>query len=56
MKSLKSLLSFIWYCVRHPKERFWQALRNWLGTYNYIYVTKRLPENFLELIDTFYWE
>jgi hypothetical protein len=51
MKSLKSLLSFVWYCVRHPKERFWQALRNW-SKHDYIYVSA--SEGHLE--DTFYWE
>jgi hypothetical protein len=29
LKSRKELLSFIGYCVNHPEERFWQALRNW---------------------------
>lgn len=23
------LASFVRYCKKHPKERFWQALRNW---------------------------
>jgi hypothetical protein len=40
------LASFVAYCKAHPDERFWQALRNWCGKYNFIYAN----------IDTFYWE
>lgn len=29
VKSEKLLDSFCEYCVDHPDERFWQALRNW---------------------------
>ena len=54
MKSLKSLLSFIWYCVRHPKERFWQALRSW-SKQEFVYVSQSYFESLL-LKDTFYWE
>jgi hypothetical protein len=25
----KVLESFVGYCITHPDERFWQALRNW---------------------------
>lgn len=35
MKSLETLISFSDYCVDHPEERFWQALRNW-SRYNAI--------------------
>lgn len=35
MKSTKELLSFISYCIAHPEERFWQALRNW-SEYHFI--------------------
>lgn len=28
-KNSKTLDSFIQYCIAHPEERFWQALRNW---------------------------
>jgi len=40
------LASFATYCKDHPKERFWQALRNWSG-YGWI-----MADN----VDTFYWE
>lgn len=26
-----TLDSFLEYCKAHPRERFWQALRNWSG-------------------------
>lgn len=35
IRSREALSSFIQYCVTHPHERFWQALRNWSG-YHYI--------------------
>lgn len=28
-KSLKTLARFTLYCLQHPEQRFWQALRNW---------------------------
>jgi len=28
-KNKKKLEEFIAYCVAHPEQRFWQALRNW---------------------------
>lgn len=31
MKNKKLLNSFVDYCLKHPNERFWQALRNWSG-------------------------
>lgn len=31
VRSMSSLLEFVKYCAAHPKERFWQALRNWSG-------------------------
>ena len=51
----KTLKSFIDYCVAHPQERFWQALRNWSG-FSFIYgchVNQNLEKNF---IDTYYIE
>lgn len=56
MKSFKLLVKFIWYCLNHRDERFWQALRNCSG-FDYIYVS----DNFIncekcEVIDTFYSE
>lgn len=30
-KNAQSLASFTQYCLDHPEERFYQALRNWSG-------------------------
>lgn len=54
MKNKKLLFSFIWYCLTHRYERFWQALRNWSG-YNFIYQSNKYHEADW-LIDTFYKE
>lgn len=60
----EALQSFIAYCEAHPKERFWQALRNW-STFSYILgfdgdlfkLTGKLGAEFQhELTDTFYYE
>jgi hypothetical protein len=50
------LASFVAYCKAHPDERFWQALRNWCGKYNFIYATSTPLWDIEELNDTFYWE
>jgi hypothetical protein len=34
----KVLFDFVSYCIQHPDERFWQALRNWSG-YHFVEVT-----------------
>ena len=70
-KNRKELLSFIEYCLEHPEERFWQAIRNW-SQYSFIFAWK--PDNLgmqddgnfksdgleeitkMGLEDTFYWE
>jgi len=53
-KSAKLLDEFITYCVEHPQERFWQALRNWSG-YDKIYGEKYNNKwDDQQLIDTFY--
>jgi hypothetical protein len=31
LRSGECLRSFVDYCIKHPEERFWQALRNWCG-------------------------
>jgi len=62
--SEKILRAFTKYCEKHPKQRFWQALRNW-SEHKFILVSDipprehdwggtstRLPVQ----IDTFYWE
>lgn len=52
-----TLGAFLAYCMDHPEERFWQALRNWTGA-SFIHVV--LPKADYgytgEAIDTFYWE
>jgi hypothetical protein len=45
----RTLFDFVCYCICHPDERFWQALRNWSG-YDKILV------NTEDGVDTFYWE
>lgn len=60
-KNQKQLESFAEYCISHPNERFYQALRNWSGE-EAIYFAKHtlsvLPnENtyqITDLRDTFY--
>ena len=57
----KELKSFIKYCEKNPKERFWQALRNWSGE-PFIYASN-LPMGEIEIPpeansyinDTFFW-
>lgn len=49
MKSIGLLASFIWYCLTHGEERFWQALRNWSGAHEIIWMEKGVQH------DTFYW-
>jgi hypothetical protein len=57
-KNATLAVDFAGYCIRHPEERFWQALRNWSG-HNFILAANSLgpdyntPTNWL---DTFYWE
>jgi hypothetical protein len=48
------LESFILYCHTYPRQRFWQALRNW-SQYNFIYGSKELIRA-KGLEDTFYKE
>jgi len=52
-KNRKVLESFIEYCIVHPEERFWQALRNWSGAYSINYEDYDYRG---EMIDTFYFE
>ena len=57
-KNLDKLMDFYLYCLKHPEERFWQALRNWSG-YKYILVTDEeslLDIDIMQLEDTFYKE
>lgn len=48
------LAQFVAYCQAHPTERFWQALRNWVGC-GFVYVSNRLTGDSM-CADTFYWE
>jgi hypothetical protein len=52
-KNLELIASFKRYCISHPEERFWQALRNW-SSYNFIWVSGDLERT--DLKDTFYFE
>lgn len=55
-KNLELLDSFVRYCIEHPQERFWQALRNWCG-WSFVYVGEELLDfDGLPARDTFYWE
>jgi hypothetical protein len=51
-KNSTLLSDFVNYCVAHPTERFWQALRNWSG-FNFIWVSN---EHTPPVLDTFYFE
>ena len=52
LRSKKELQYFLDYCLDHPHERFWQALRNWSG-YNFIYANDEFCN---DCEDTFYWD
>ena len=56
-KNEQVMRNFVEYCQKHPKERFWSALRNW-SKYNYIYGSYNLinikDKDWIE--DTFYLE
>jgi hypothetical protein len=56
-KNIELLNDFIHYCIQHPEERFWQALRNWAKA-DFICRARRLISNneFTEIEDTFYFE
>jgi predicted O-methyltransferase YrrM len=48
---------FLKYCIEHPEQRFWQALRNWTHDIlhkdiQYIAAGKTMDT----LEDTFYWD
>lgn len=55
-KNAEKLASFTAYCKENPKQRFWQALRNW-GQFDFIYAAKdESLESILFDYDTFYIE
>ena len=53
MKNIRLLIDFVYYCIKHPHERFWQALRNWSGADAIYYGYDKYDEF---PTDTFYWE
>jgi hypothetical protein len=54
-KNASMVVQFAMYCAKHPKQRFWQSLRNWTGK-AFIY-TSDLPHiEDQTLQDTFYKE
>lgn len=56
-RNKKVLESFIEYCEQHPQERFWQALRNWIGVEKIcVCSTDEDNTDFYKNVDTFYWE
>lgn len=59
MKSGYVLASFVWYCLTHRQERFWQALRNWSGA-GFILDTNCTARDSAKMgaymLDTFYRE
>ena len=56
MKSKNSevLRDFVAYCIAHPEERFWQALRNWVRA-PYIFIGDHLGSEVQGGKDTFYF-
>lgn len=56
-KNSKALLDFIYFCQANPDLRFWQALRNWVGS-NFIFLSQEALHynDSVEVTDTFYFE
>lgn len=59
-RNSQTLESFVDYCIAHPDERFWQALRNW-AKWGFILVSPVHPHDIRNDLahmphDTFYWE
>lgn len=60
-RNSKVLEDFTRYCIEHPEERFWQALRNWSGAAGIFFADGEYCELLSDrtgdgLDDTFYWE
>jgi hypothetical protein len=49
------LESFMDYCLSHPEQRFWQALRNWSG-WSFVFVGNMGEDGLVHPVDTFHWE
>ncbi len=56
-KNKKRLKEFTEYCNKHPEQRFFQALRNWLKV-DRVLCEKTRKEDYghKEVEDTFYWD
>ena len=52
-RNQKTLDEFVEYCKANPNYRFWQALRNWVGT-PFLLISEGLPQSGQK--DTFHWE
>ena len=57
------LADFVAYCEANPSQRFWQALRNWMGGHNFLLTSTHGPfeltpkdDRPVSIQDTFYWE
>lgn len=56
MRNKRLLLSFIWYCLTHRHERFWQAMRNWSKASSILKADLDSEGNIVNFQDTFYSE
>jgi hypothetical protein len=54
LKDKNILNDFINYCMFNPKQRFWQALRNWSG-FNFVWVSMSNGLDNSNIKDTFYF-
>jgi hypothetical protein len=56
-RNAKMRAEFNAYCEAHPAERFWEALRNWVGC-TFIYASEELGDYGYRInaTDTLYWE
>lgn len=55
-KNAETLRSFVKYCILHPEQRFWQALKNWSGAPK-IYAALPAPwfDAPEDIVDTYEW-
>ena len=45
--------AFLDYCIEHPEQRFWQAIRNFTN-HNFVYVSEQDHSQVEGLHDTYY--
>jgi hypothetical protein len=55
-RNSETLRDFIDYCIDHPHERFWQALRNWAGWHLVLVSNDSDAVDNPAIEDTFWWE